>query len=316
MTSESVAPATGTAPFVSVAITSYNAEQWLGRALDSVAAQQTGFPVEIVIADDASADGSVAVAKSFQQRSTREVRIIAREKNVGIQRNYFGLFQQCRGKYIAWLDADDYWTDPEKLALQTRVLEEDPTISACAHYARWVTPEGVVKRNVPSQLPGRYGMEEILRGNFLPSLSVMFRNGLQRELPEWYFDMAPLSDWPLWVLAALHGDVLLMDHVMADYQLTPNSHFTGQSQIKRDTADTKFYEHVESIIPRQWWPMVRREKGKRYESLAYVLRKDGQFAASRRAAVKAFTSPAIFDNVASKTKALVAAVVREAQSKI
>jgi hypothetical protein len=159
-------------------------------------------------------------------------------------------------------------------------------------------------------------MSEIVRRNFLPSPSVMFRNGLHRELPQWYFDLAPITDWPIWILAARSGDILMMDRVMADYQLTPNSSFTGQSHLKGNAADVRFYEHVESILPVAFHRIARSEKGRRYESLAYLLRKQGQFNESREAAIKAFISPFLLDNCMSKSKSLIAALVREAEWRI
>jgi hypothetical protein len=77
--------------------------------------------------------------------------------------------------------------------------------------------------------------------------------------------------------------------------------------------DAQFYEQIESILPSKWHRLARAEKGKRYESIAYLLRKQGDFAASRDAAFKSFLSPFLMDNVGSKTKALLASLVREAE---
>jgi glycosyltransferase involved in cell wall biosynthesis len=300
-------------PTVSVAITAFNSEKWIARAIESVLMQQTTFPIEIVVADDCSTDNTAAVAEGFRQRHPNVVRVLARQKNVGIQRNYYETFEMCRGKYIAWLDADDYWTDSSKLAIQVQTMEDDPSVAVCCHFVRWVSPDTGFKKNFPSVTPGRYGIPDLIRRNFLPSPSVMFRNGIQRKLPPWYFDLAPVTDWAIWILAAQTGDVLLLDRVMADYQLTPNSSFAGQSQLKGNQADIRFYDNVESILPAEFHRIARSEKGIRYENIAYILRKQGEYRASRQAAIKAFSSPSLLDNIPTKTKSLIAAVVREAQ---
>jgi glycosyltransferase involved in cell wall biosynthesis len=306
--------ALGAIPLVSVAITTYNSEKWLPRALHSVLEQRTDFPMEIVISDDCSTDSTVSVALHYRDRYPNLVRVLERSKNVGIMRNYYETFEQCLGRYIAWLDADDYWTDPEKLAVQVRTLESDVSISACCHFVRWVTKDGDVKRErYPSILPGSYGLEETLRHNFLPSPSVMFRNGIYRNLPPWYFDLAPTTDWPIWVLAARSGKIVLLDRVMADYSLTPNSSFASKGDLFWYKENVRFYEHIESILPPKWHRLARAEKGKRYEAMAYLLRKRGEFIASRVAAFKAFRSPSLMDNCGSKTKALLASLAREAQ---
>jgi len=301
-------------PVVSVAITSYNSEAVIAKAIESALAQRTGFPFEIVIADDCSTDGTVAVAEAYQVKYPNVVRVLAREKNVGTQRNYYDLFEQCKGKYIAWLDADDFWTDPEKLAIQVKALEDDPSVAVCGHFVRWVNPAGeVVRARFPNVSAGRHGMAQILVKNFLPSPSVVFRNGLHRKLPQWYFEISPITDWLLYVVAALTGDIVLLERVMADYTLNPTSAFWSKGYLFLHTVNADFYERVESVLPAKFHRIVRRYKGKQYEEISYILRKQGLFSESRKAAVKAFCSPSSLDNFGSKGKSLVASLVREAE---
>lgn len=315
MSSQEFESADRPTPLVSVSVTTYNLEKWLPRALDSILAQRTTFPIEIVIGDDGSQDESVKIAQSYRERHPNVIRVLERSKNVGIQRNTYETLDQCRGKYTAWLDADDYWTDPEKLAIQVETMESDPTISICGHFTREVMVDGQINRPrvLGSLAPGRYGIDELLRHNLMTPAAVMFRTGIHRQLPTWYFDLKSLSDWPIWVLAAQTGDIVLLDRVMADCMLTPNSSFMAQSPVFRYAMVADFYELVESIIPSRWHRLVRARKGAQYESMAYFLRKQGDFVASREAAVKAFFSPSLKDNVGSKSKALLASVVREVQ---
>jgi len=301
-------------PMVSVAITAYNSERTLAATLESVLRQNVDFPVEIVIGDDCSKDGTAALAGRYQAQYPAVVRVHLQPHNVGIQRNYFDTFAQCRGRYIAWLDSDDAWTDPEKLHVQVQALEADPGVVIAGHYVRWVTPDGEVKRDrVPALAPGRYGHAHILRSNFLPSPSVMFRNGLQRLLPNWYFDAAPLTDWPLYALASQHGDILLLDRVMADYRLTPSSSFWGQGDLFWYRLDARFYDFIRNDLTPEARRIARSEQGLRYERLAYHLRKQGDFPESRRTAWKALRAPQPLDNLPGKLKSLVAATLREAE---
>jgi glycosyltransferase involved in cell wall biosynthesis len=309
--------AVGSAPLVSVSITAFNSERWLARALDSVLLQKTSFPIEIVIGDDCSTDATVAVARLYEQQNPNLIRVLEQGKNLGMQRNYYQTFEQCRGKFTAWLDADDYWTDPEKLAVQVHLLESDPSINACGHFVRVVAPdEGVVRERYPPTSPGRYGLAEIIQNNFLPSPSILFRSGIHRGLPPWYFDLAGLADWPILLLAGLAGDIVLLDRVMADYTLSSGSAYFSKGSVYRDTMDVRFCECMEDFLPPQWRRLARATKGKRYESMAYLLRKQGDFAASREAAFKAFGSPDLTDNFASKIKSLLAAVLGETLSKL
>lgn len=314
MTRADLNSAPSSTPMVSVAITAFNSADWLPRALDSVLAQRVNFPFEIIIGDDCSQDATVSVANSYRERYPNVIKVLERSKNLGIQRNYYETFEQCRGKFIAWLDADDYWTDVDKLTVQFETMESDDSINVCGHFVRWVSNTGEVKRDrYPSIAPGRYGLGEIIRHNFLPSLSVMFRNGIHRDLPEWYFDLAPTTDWPIWVLAALSGSIVLLDRVMADYVLTPGSSLMGQGDLYWYETDARFYEYIETILPSKWHRLVRAEKGKRYEAISYWVGKQGDFTASRKAALRAFRSPFLMDRFDSKTKTLLASLVHEAE---
>jgi glycosyltransferase involved in cell wall biosynthesis len=247
-------------PLVSVALTAYKAEQSLPQAIDSVLAQRISFPIEIIVSDDCSPDGVRAIAHAYRKKHPDVVHILERERNVGIQRNFYETFAMCRGKYIAWLDGDDYWTHPDKLRRQVEALEADPSISLCAHPVRWVVREGpIARKRYPELAPGRYGIRDILRSNFIPSVSVVFRNGIQRNLPEWYFEI-PLADWPIHVLAARSGDILLLDDIMADYTLNPGGICWGKGEKFWYELDAAFYERVESLVP-EHRRLIRREMG-------------------------------------------------------
>ena len=310
-------PESGSVPLVSVAITAFNSEKWLARALDSVLLQQADFPIEIVIGDDCSTDGTAAVARSYRARNPGLIRVLERSQNLGMQRNYYETFEACRGKYIAWLDADDYWTDPSKLALQIQLMEADPSISASGHYVRAASIRGeVLRQRYPYVAPGRYGLAEIVRQNFLPSASIVFRNGIHRDLHASFFDLAGLTDWPILVQAALVGDIVLIDRVMAVYMLSSGSAYMSKGTVYQDTVDVLFCEQMERFLPSPWKRLARAAKGKRYESMAYVLREQGDFAAAREAALKAFRSPDLLDNVVGKSKALLAALISEHISKL
>lgn len=313
MASQGSSP-TNPVPLVSVCITAFNSERWLARALDSVLMQRTSFPIEVVVGDDCSTDGTVAVANAYRERNPHLIRVLERSANVGMQRNYYETFERCRGKYIAWLDADDYWTAPEKLDLQAHAMEADATVSACGHFARAVTNDGkVMEASYPLLPPGRYGAAEIIRHNFLLSATIMFRNGIHRGFPQWFFDLPGLVDWPVLVLAGLSGDIVLLDRLMADYTFTQGSAYNSKGSVYGDNVDLQFLEVLEGFVPFKWRRTIRAGKGEIYERLAYHLREKGDFRSARVAALKAFRTPDLMDNLASKNKAMLATLLREAQ---
>ena len=164
--------------------------------------------------------------------------------------------------------------------------------------------------------PGRYGLREIILQNFVPSPTIMFRNGIQRDLPEWFFDLTGLADWPILVAAGLLGDIVLLDRLMADYVLTPGSSYMSKDSLHREAIDLEFCEQMERMLPSEWHRHARASRGRRYESIAYLLRENGDYTASREAALKALRLPALTDNCRSKIKGLLVAIACEARWKL
>ncbi len=107
--------------FVSVVITVYNGAPYLAEAIDSVLAQ-THSPLELVVLDDGSTDGSGAIAASYGE----PVRFFRQERRgLGAARN--AAIERAAGGYLALLDADDRFV-PTKLEVQLRILDENPEI--------------------------------------------------------------------------------------------------------------------------------------------------------------------------------------------
>lgn len=127
---------------VSILITTYNHEKYIRQALDSVLAQVLGFGIEILIGDDASQDSTPNILKDYAKKYPSKVHTFLQEKNIGASRNCYELLQQARGEYIANLDGDDFWTDPDKLRLQVEFLDAHPEFIGCTHECRIVNEDG------------------------------------------------------------------------------------------------------------------------------------------------------------------------------
>ena len=106
---------------VSVVIPAYNVEEWLGDAIAS-ALKQTVAPLETIVVDDGSADGTSGVAHRFGER----VRYCY-QKNAGAAAARNRGIHEAQGKWIAFLDADDWWA-PERLAAGLEVLRRHPEL--------------------------------------------------------------------------------------------------------------------------------------------------------------------------------------------
>jgi len=119
---------------ISVVIGVYNAEPYLAEAVDSVLMQDYR-PLELIVVDDGSTDGSGEVAQRYE-----EVRLIQQANAGNGSARNTGL-QAATGEFLAFLDADDRFT-PGKLSLQMRALDEDPDLDMVfGHVQEFVSPE-------------------------------------------------------------------------------------------------------------------------------------------------------------------------------
>src|SRR5580704_17934239 len=121
---------------LSVATITYNHEQFIGQAIESVLAQKVNFDYEVVIGEDCSTDGTRAVILDFQRRYPDRIVASFRERNIGAMRNAEATFAACRGEYVALLEADDYWTCEVKLQKQVDFMDAHPDCAICCSRAQ------------------------------------------------------------------------------------------------------------------------------------------------------------------------------------
>jgi glycosyltransferase involved in cell wall biosynthesis len=117
--------------FVSVVVITYNHEQYIRQALDSILMQNVSFAFEILIGDDCSTDQTAEIIEEYQQRFPHIIKAILRSENIGATKNLYDLFLKCAGEYIAILDGDDFWTDKQKLKIQIDFLKNNESFIAC-----------------------------------------------------------------------------------------------------------------------------------------------------------------------------------------
>ena len=148
-------------PLVSVTITTFNRAHLLRRCIDSVLTQD--YPnIEIIIVDDHSLDETPKILKNLADKHDY-LRYIRHEYNRGNAFARNTAWQAALGKYVAFMDDDDYWTDDEKLSVQISTLEQaDSKVGICCTQVT-LRKNGVLLC-VPEKLPP-YIKPHILKGN-------------------------------------------------------------------------------------------------------------------------------------------------------
>ncbi|CAM3035144.1 glycosyltransferase [Mycobacterium intermedium] len=204
-------------PKVSIVSTTHNQEDYARQAFDSFVAQQTDFPVEIIVADDASTDSTPSIIREYTERYPHLFRPIFRPKNLGLNGNMTGALSAARGEYVALCESDDYWIDPLKLSKQVAFLDQHPETAVCFHPVRVIWEDGYAKDSTfpPVRKRGNLSLDALILMNFIQTNSAMYRR-LDRydDIPA---DVMPL-DWYLHVRHAAHGDIAMLPETMAVYR--------------------------------------------------------------------------------------------------
>jgi glycosyltransferase involved in cell wall biosynthesis len=206
---------------VSVSVTTYNHEEFITLAVNSVLMQRVDFPYEIIIGDDCSTDDTSRIVDDFQRAHPDLIRIIRPAKNLGDNGRpmFVETLKAARGRYIAMLDGDDYWIGEEKLATQVALMEADSACTMTYHNVIKVRDDGPGPELYnPPQHPPILTTEKLLELNWVPSCSPMIRAELVSNLPPWFF-AAPWADWPLWLLATETGTVKYINEVFGAYRI-------------------------------------------------------------------------------------------------
>lgn len=189
-------------PLVSVLLPAYNAESFVGDAIESVLAQTlTSF--ELVIVNDGSTDATATVLDRY--RSDARVRIIDNVSNQGLVASLNRGLAECRTELVARLDADDT-SEPTRLERQFARFEKNPRLVLNATAYRRVRPDGsVIRIGQPPSTHAELAATH-LTGNRLCHSAVMFRRRAVIDAGGYRAEWFPVEDFDLWLRLCTAGE--------------------------------------------------------------------------------------------------------------
>ena len=258
-------------PLVSICCITYNHEPYIRECLEGFMMQQTDFPFEVLIHDDASTDRTTDIIREYEAKYPDIIKPIYQTENQYSRgKSIWGEFQFpfARGKYITLCEGDDFWTDPLKLQIQYDYMETHPDCSICFHYCKTLKNgtlfdnEGVprLKKN-----DIRYGEDFIFN-----TCSVFFRNidNSQRLIEVFKRGEGKLKcgDYVIFMIMGEFGYFHYIDKAMGVYRIHPG----GVTHNGKWNADpTKFFLHYLFL----WHEVkLRAAKNKCKYSILYELK--------------------------------------------
>ena len=217
---------------VSILCTAFNHEEYIAQTLDSFLMQETDFPFEIHVSDDASTDATADIIRSYAEKYPDIIHTYLMEENIFSQgRNFYTefLFPNAKGKYICHCEGDDYWTDPSKLQRQVDFLEANPEYSACVHNTTLHYCDGSQPDRPLLQLSEDIdtSMEAIITGasKSFHTSSIMARNHILTDTQDFYhvaFSYG-FTDYANNIWLRLNGKIRCLNREMSVYRINSGS---------------------------------------------------------------------------------------------
>jgi glycosyltransferase involved in cell wall biosynthesis len=238
-------------PLVSVSIVTYNQEQYIKQTLDSVLAQVTNFPFEIVIGEDASTDQTRHICQMYADKHPDVIRVLDTPHNLGSVPNFMRTLKATRGKYIALLDGDDYWIDPQKLQKQVDLFEKDDKMSLCFTGRKNYDENSATFEDVhEDKNTSRFYLNDFAQKTYFHTSTVMLR---KPKNDAWIDRLAgfKIGDRPVYlsVLFEQKGYAYKMKDVCSVFRINDNSLFTPTKPIERSIMVANMYAQLKEIYP-------------------------------------------------------------------
>ncbi|HSE36866.1 MAG TPA: glycosyltransferase [Blastocatellia bacterium] len=217
-------------PEVSVIIPTYNSANYVIDAVDSVL-NQSFDDLEVLVIDDGSTDET----ESLLSRYSEPVRYI-RQQNGGVAVARNRGISESRGRYVAFLDADDTWL-PDKLAVQIGALRAHTGHRFCytafTLVASDLSPLGIVG----SKRQGRALEDLLLRGNVVGSIcTVLCERSLFEKAGVFDPALSQCADWDMWVRLAAMTEFLYLDRPTVTYRQHGSNMSRNAPLLERDSV--------------------------------------------------------------------------------
>lgn len=236
-------------PLVSIFIFTYNQEKIVSKTIESVLAQDTSYPYEIVIAEDCSKDSTLQVCLNYQKKYPDKIRVIGNEKNKGMIVNFHdAICHYARGKYIAEVAGDDWWHDPFKIQKQVDFLESHTDYGLVfSDTLIYSEQEKKLLDYTPCERPCNF--RELIIHNSIPALTTCYRKDLFIKYVDEIDPVAqdfPGEDYPMWIWFSYYTKLFHIKEPLTTYRLQNEtlSHSTSKQrrlQFEVDRLNIKMF---------------------------------------------------------------------------
>lgn len=227
-------------PLVSICCITYNHVKYIEEALVGFLSQETIYPFEIIIHDDASTDGTDEIILRYQRYYPSIIKVILQNDNQ-FSKNFHlpfrNVISEASGEYIALCEGDDFWISSNKIQTQVDLMMKYPDVDISFHPAYMVNGTKLERNKILSN----YGLKiklfspenvVLADGQFMPTQSIIVRDTVINQLPDWFYSSAPVGDYYIQIIASLRGGALFVPYVYSAYRTNINGSWSSNSNNK------------------------------------------------------------------------------------
>jgi len=258
---------------VSIICATYNHELYIREAIEGFLMQETSFPFEIIIHDDASTDATREIIREYVSKYPRLIKVIFQDENT-YSRGASPLIRallDAKGKYIALCEGDDYWVDAHKLEKQYSAINDNPDCTIVSHLVDIKDDTINTQPYIPYEKYNRdtYEFEDVLKGHFIPTLSIFFKRSAFPIVDPFYLKGIISRDIAIELILLRSGFGIHLTDRMGVYR----HHDYGVSKKYRGCRE--IYDQYVRILDvvAQWVEGERRNK-LRKKVLTYTIQKE------------------------------------------
>ena len=226
---------------LSVFLVTYNQENFIRQAIESIVKQKVNFDYEVIIGEDCSTDGTPAICDEYAEKYPF-IMVFHHNPNKGLVKNWEFVLSHCTGDYVAMLEGDDYWIDEYKIQKQADFLDKNPEYSlVCTNIKVVYEGSNCKKESIfPKREQREYSVGEVLKDWVVLTSSVMFRN---HHDPIVYPKAIYVNDTYTFLQIMRRGKCFLFGEEMTAYRRHDSNITRTELDIQSDVKWAKQYSY-------------------------------------------------------------------------
>ncbi len=240
---------------ISILLITYNHENYIQKAIESVLMQRSCEPFEIIVCDDCSTDNTRLIAQSLLHR-VAYAKVLSNKTNLGITKNYKQAFLLCRGEYVFVLEGDDYWTDELKIKKQCALLDEHPHIMSCSHF--YYTEKVDTNTLLPPLLQKKesvsfFTAEDIILDPFIGNnfSTCCYRRVALQKISSATYDVISY-EWMINISVSQFGNTAVINQPMSVYRMAQSGAWSKLSEEEQLKGMIDILPKYDAVLQHQY----------------------------------------------------------------